>query len=359
MLMIESVQNWLQNEIWGNTLQAYFIAAAIFVGIIVGIKIVKRVVVWRLQKLVKKTENDIDDLVISIINTFTWPFEILVAFVISIQFLNLTDIVEQIGDYVLIIGLSVFVVLALQKVIDYIIKKIITQRSEDDEDFDASVFRVLGKIIKLILWVVAILIVVQNFGYDVTALVAGLGVGGIAIAFALQGVLSDMFSYFSIYFDKPFRAGDFIVVGKKSGTVERIGIKSTRLRTLQGEELVVSNKELTEAKVHNYKRMKSRRVVLEFGVTYDTKTEMLREIPKIIAKLISPVDNAKFDRAHFKKFGDSALIFEVVYHIQSEDYEEYMDVQEKVNLGVKEELENRGIEFAYPTYSVFLNSSSA
>jgi small-conductance mechanosensitive channel len=208
-----------------------------------------------------------------------------------------------------------------------------------------------------LLWVFAALLILSNLGYDITALMAGLGIGGIAIALALQNVLEDIFSSLSIYFDKPFVVGDFIILGDDLGEVQKIGIKTTRIKHLQGQELVVSNKELTSTRIHNYGKMKKRRVVFDFGVVYDTPVKKLKKIPDIIKNVVESAGPTTFDRAHFKKFWESSLNFEVVYYITGSDYNAYMDIQESINLAIMEEFESMGVEFAYPTQTVYLNKS--
>jgi len=195
----------------------------------------------------------------------------------------------------------------------------------------------------------------SNFGYNISTLIAGLGIGGVAIALALQNILTDIFASFSIYFDKPFQTGDFIIVGNDLGVVKKIGIKTTRLQTLQGEELVISNKELTETRIHNYKKMQKRRIVFNFGLTYDTSSAKLKKVLQILKGIIDKIEIAELDRVHFNKFGDFSLNFEVVYYLASSDYNEYMDTQQAINLAIKEKFEKDGIKFAYPTQTVFVN----
>jgi small-conductance mechanosensitive channel len=202
---------------------------------------------------------------------------------------------------------------------------------------------------------VAGIFIMSNLGFDVTSLVAGLGIGGIAVALALQSVLSDVFSSFSIYFDKPFQAGDFIIVGQHMGIVKHIGIKSTRIQTLQGEELIISNKELTSARVQNFKKMEKRRITFTFGVTYQTPVKKLKKIPEMVKEIVAKIELADLDRVHFRKYGDFSLNFEVVYYVKIPDYGKYMDTQQEINLALKERFEKEGIEFAYPTQTIFLN----
>ncbi|NCT55413.1 mechanosensitive ion channel family protein [bacterium] len=216
----------------------------------------------------------------------------------------------------------------------------------------------MSKVLKGILWVFAFLIFLQNLGYNISTLLAGIGIGGVAIAFALQSILEDVFSYFSIYFDKPFVVGDFLDVGGQFGTVSYIGIKSTRLTTLQGEELVIPNQTLTSSNVHNYKKMKERRIQFSFGILYETPVEKVKKVLQIIKEIVDAEDNDRFDRAHFNNFGDSSLDFEVVYFMLTDDYKEYMNTQQSINLKMLQNFAKEKIEFAYPTRTVLVKNES-
>lgn len=340
-----------------NSLSEYLIAFGVFLLVIIALKIFKRIIIAKIKQIVDHTETDLDDLIIKILDFISWPFYVFLALYLAFQLIQLPDIVEKSVAYFIFILIAYYIVKGIQEFIDYGFGKIIQKRKEKDERFEPSTLRLLGKAAKGMLWVGAVIIVLQNLGYNISALVAGLGIGGVAIAFALQGILSDIFASFSIYFDKPFQAGDFIIIGDDLGTVKKIGIKSTRIQTLQGEELVVSNKELTEVRVHNYKRMEKRRIVFTFGVVYKTPTEKLKKISSIVKNVINKVDLADIDRVHFKEFGDFSLNFEVVYYLNTSDYNKYMDTQQEINLALKEELEKEGIEFAYPTQTIFLNKT--
>jgi len=237
-------------------------------------------------------------------------------------------------------------------VAEHLAKKEIKKRTEGDKRQDTSMIKVLVLIIKIVIWTIALLMILANFGIQITPLIASLGVGGIAIALALQSVLGDLFSAFAIYLDKPFQEEDFIIIGNDMGIVEHVGIKTTRIRTLQGQELVVSNSELTSTRINNYKKMRKRRIVFSFGVTYDTPTIKLKKIPGIVEKIIKSVKGADLDRAHFKEFGDSSLNYEVVYFVDNGDYNKYMDIQQDINLKIKEGFEKEKIEFAFPTQTI-------
>ncbi len=216
--------------------------------------------------------------------------------------------------------------------------------------------RPLLSLIKFIFWIVGIIFLLANLGLDVSTALAGLGVGGIAVAIAAQGILGDLFSYLVIFFDKPFELGDFIVFGDKSGVVERIGIKSIRIRVLSGELLVIANSDLTAARVHNYKQMLRRRVVFKIGVLYETPAEKLEKIPTIIKDIIASVQTIEgvvCDRCHFFAFGDYSLNFETVYYVPTSDYAIYMDTQQEIYLKLFKAFQEEGISFAYPTQLVY------
>ncbi|UCF65990.1 MAG: mechanosensitive ion channel family protein [bacterium] len=218
-----------------------------------------------------------------------------------------------------------------------------------------TTFTALGFVLRLILWSVFLLLILDNLGVDITALVAGLGVGGIAVALAVQNILGDLFASLSIVLDKPFVIGDFIIVDNYLGSVEHIGLKTTRLRSLTGEQLVMSNSDLLKSRIRNFKRMYERRVLFTLGVTYQTSLENIRQIPAMIKEIVESQENVRFDRAHFKEYGNFSLNFEVVYWVKSPDYNTYMDIQQAINLQIFKQFEENSIEFAYPTQTLFVS----
>ncbi len=253
-----------------------------------------------------------------------------------------------------IIAFAAFLlIIAAQKFIDYGAEKIIKKRKKGESD-NTEIIKLLSVIAKILLWVVAVLLILSNLGYNITSLIAGLGIGGIAVAFALQNILGDIFSSFSIYFDKPFKPGDSITVSGHTGVVKKIGIKSTRIQTLQGEELIMSNSELTKASVQNFGLMERRRVVFSVGVTYGAPAEKLKRIPDMIRKIIAAQAETEVDRIHFKAFGDSSLIYEIVYYVGTGDYNKYMDIQQAINLAIVDKFEEEKIAIAYPTQTVYV-----
>ena len=213
-------------------------------------------------------------------------------------------------------------------------------------------------ILSLVIWSIALIFILDNLGFKISAVVAGLGIGGIAVALAAQTVLGDLFSYFVIFFDKPFEIGDFIIVGDKIGSVEYIGIKTTRIRAISGEQLVFSNTDLTNSRIHNYKKMERRRVVFKLGVVYQTPYSSLKKIPEIVESIINTQKDVVFDRGHFANYGDFSLNYEFVYFINGADYNQYMDIQQAINLEIFKKFNEEGIEFAYPSQTLFLNKAN-
>ena len=217
---------------------------------------------------------------------------------------------------------------------------------------------IMGIIFRILVWTISVLSVLANLGVDITALVAGLGIGGIAVALALQTLLSDIFASLAIGIDKPFEVGDFVVFGEVAGTIEHIGLKTTRIRSLSGEQIVCANADLLSRIVHNYKRMDTRRVVFRFGITYDTPAAKVREASGLAEQIIQAQSDARFDRAHFFAFDEQRLTFEVVYIVLTADYNRYMDVQQEINLNLLEGIQNLGIRFALPVRRVELGADT-
>jgi len=347
---IKTLTIW-QYPLAGNTVGDFSIAIVAFILFLVVFKLFQMVVLVRLKRLAEKTETDIDDALVSIIKSLKPPFYLFLSFYAATFFLTLDGVLKKVIDVVLIVWLVMQIVIAVQILIDYVVRK----RAGKEEDIAAeNAINILGKISKVTLWIIGLLFIFSNLGFDVTSLMAGLGIGGIAIALALQNILSELFSSFAIYFDKPFAPGDFIVVGDKKGVIEKIGIKTTRMRALQGEEIVISNKELTSAQIQNFKKMKERRVSFSFGVTYETPTSKVKNISNIVKDIIDGEAGANFDRAHFSRFDDSALNFDVVYYVKSGDYADYMNVQQNINIKIMEAFEEMGVTMAYPTQTIYL-----
>lgn len=199
-------------------------------------------------------------------------------------------------------------------------------------------------IINIVIWILGSLFLIDNLGYNISTLLAGVGIGGIAIALAAQNIVGDLFNYFVIFFDKPFEVGDSINVDDKNGTIEYIGLKTTRLRSVSGEQIVISNSDLTRSRVHNFKRQETRRVKFNLSVFFHTPMDKVKQIPEMLKKIIESTEDTRFDRAHFWTFSEYALVFEVVYYVTVPDYIKFMDTQQEINLKIMEDFKKEGIK---------------
>lgn len=233
------------------------------------------------------------------------------------------------------------------------------QRMVEAEGQASTALALISFFAKLVLIAVVLLVALDQLGLNVTTFIAGLGVGGIAVALAVQNILGDLFASLTIVLDKPFQVGDFLIVGEQLGTVERVGLKTTRLRSLSGEQLIFSNNDLLQSRIRNYKRMDERRVVFGFGILYETPLEKTKAVAGWVREIIEGRSGVRFDRSHFKGFGAYSLDFEVVYYVLSADYNIYMDIQQDINIALFERLQAEGVEFAYPTQKLYLEGQVA
>lgn len=347
----------LDRVFYGNTLFDWTIAAAVSISFALVLLFLKHLLVHRLSTLATRTANKLDDFVVDILSHTRFLFLFIIAFYFGSQYLELPPKPTRFIDHFTVIALLVQLGFWGNRGIalwlsDYL------KRNKDTDASRATTMSVLGFIARVVLWSVLVLMALSNLGFNITTLVASLGIGGVAVALAVQNILGDIFASLSIAMDKPFVLGDFLVVDDIMGTVEYIGLKTTRLRSLGGEQVVLSNADLMKSRIRNYKRMYERRVVFSFGVTYQTCYEQLKNIPVMVREIIQSQEKTRFDRAHFKEYGDSSLNFEVVYFVQSPDYNLYMDIQQAINLAIFQEFAKAGIEFAYPTRTVYVSYSN-
>lgn len=357
---MSSLVTYLQSvQLGGNTAFDYSKSLVLFVGLIVVLKIVQVVILSRLRKLAKKTRTDFDDVLIEIFTKVRPPFYVLVSLYFAIAALEIPGFAESVIKVAFVLVIVYEVVRALSRLADFFIGKYMAAAEENGDEHSRTMANAASIVLKVLLWVLGIAVALSNLGVDVTSLIASLGIGGIAVALALQNVLADIFSSFSIYIDKPFKVGDFIVVGADKGTVEKIGLKSTRIRSLQGEMLVVSNRELTTARIQNFEQMQRRRYSFTLGVTYGTPTDRLKAVPEMLKEIIAKNDLTEVDRCHFSGFGDSSLDFEIVFYVNSADYPVFMDIMQKINLDIYSRFAAEGIEFAFPTRTVHLEREGA
>lgn len=342
-------------EVLGNTFIEYLYALASFLVLLILFALIYKVILHRAREWAERTKTGFDNVVIEIINSIRPPFYTFIALYFALRTLSLDPTLLTILTVILLIWVAYYAIHAVTRLTRYTIERNVDPETGEEA---LSTARFMVGIVRWILWVIVALLILNNLGVEITSLIAGLGVGGIAIAFALQNILADLFSSFAIHFDKPFVIGDFIKVGDYLGTVKKIGIKTTRVQSLTGEELIFSNKELTSEKIQNYGRMEERRIAFNFGVTYQTPAEKVEKIGESVKEIIEDMEKVRFDRAHFTKFGDSSLDFEVVYYVLTPDYNEYMDIQQEMNLKIMRAFEKEGIEFAYPTRTLYMHNEN-
>lgn len=368
---MEQFSSILQIQYQSNTVQDYISAIGIFFATFIILYLFKNTLLQKARKFAKHTKVKFDDVLVDAMDTIDGIFYTSVSLYVASLFLELPHYVERTLLYAIIVVATYYVALSIQKTSSFIIRAALeakekdflnirkgTASEEEKEPVDPQIVSFLTIMANILVWIVAGLLILQNIGYNISALLGGLGVIGIAVGFALQNVLSDLFAYLTIHLDRPFKLGDFIIIGGDMGTIEKIGLKSTRIRTLEGQQLVITNRELTESRVNNYHRMWKRRIVFTFGVTYDTANEKLNKIPDIVKKIIKDIELTTIDRVHFNAFADSALNYEVVYYIDSRDYNVYMDIQQDINLKLKYEFEKEKIEFAFPSHTVYMHKMS-
>jgi small-conductance mechanosensitive channel len=345
--------DWLEYELLGNSVSDWTISGAVLLVALAVLFLVRRVIRGRLQKLADQGKQAFLKVAAHVVGQSKGWFLMLIALNVSLRSIEAGDRFDVVFGRLLIIGMlvqmGIWAVAGLGRYMEL--------RREDQLEEDAgavAAMDIVGFLIRVSVWAVVFLLALDNLGINITALVAGLGVGGIAVALAAQNIISDLFASLSIVLDKPFVLGDFLVIGEFAGNVEKVGLKTTRVRSLSGEQLVFSNNDLLGSRIRNYGRMFERRIVFSIGVIYSTPQEKLEQIPRIVEDIIVKQESARFDRAHFQKFGDYSLNFEIVYYVESSDYRLYMDIQQAVNLEIFRRFADEGIEFAYPTQTLFV-----
>lgn len=351
--MFEEILNKTYLE---NSVLDYLVALAIILIGFIATKLFKRFVLARLNKLAaEKAKPFLEVLVPSFFRNLV-PLLYFGAFYIGFSSLTLSAGLQKVLDVLGIVIMTFLSIRFLVSMVDYLIEKF--WLDDDSSEQKESTVRAITPVIRVVVWGLGLVFLLDNLGFKISTVIAGLGIGGIAVALAAQAILGDLFSYFSILFDRPFKIGDFLIVNEHLGAVEHIGIKTTRLRSLSGEQLIFSNTDLTSSRVRNFKRMERRRIAFKIGVVYQTSQENLEAIPQVIREIIEGIEKTEFDRAHFASYGDFSLIFEIVYYVLSADYIVYMDLQQRINLDIRKAFTKRGIEFAYPTQTLLLQNDN-
>ena len=341
----------LDQSFYGNDLKTWLIALGVTLGTLVVLRLIEQVLIVRAQKLAQRTYTVVDDVLVGALRRTKSIFLLIVAVFVGSSWLALPEEVRGILWKTTVVATLLQGAIWIGGALDIWMERYREERVAGEDRTTLNALSFLGR---LVLWAIVLLLILDNLGVDVTALVAGLGIGGVAVALAVQNILGDLFGSLSIVLDKPFVLGDFIIVGDLMGAVEHIGIKTTRIRSISGEQLVFSNADLLSSRIRNYGRMQQRRVVFNIGVTYQTPPEKLERIPIIIREAIEAVENTRFDRSHFFSYGDSSLDFETVYFVGSADYNLYMDIQQAINLTINRRFAEESIEFAYPTQTLFV-----
>ena len=352
--------NWhelarLDRVLLRNSLRDWLIALGVTVLIVLVVRLARGIAVRRLSIIARRTSTPLDDAVVKAVQATKLWLVAVVALYFGCQHLSLPAKATVTLKRLLTVAVFLQAGLWLGALLEFWINRSRTRALESDPGAATSL-GALSFIGRVLLWAVILLVALSNLGVNVTALVASLGIGGVAIALAVQNVLGDLLASLSIVIDKPFVLGDFIIVDSYMGTVEHVGLKTTRLRSLDGEQIVFANGDLIKTRLRNYKRMRERRVLFGFGVLYSTPADQLERIPQMVRTIVQAQPLTRFDRAHFKGFGASSLDFEVVYWMLDPDYNRYMDTQQAINLALVRAFAAEGIGFAYPTRSLYVEA---
>ncbi|MEW9585051.1 mechanosensitive ion channel family protein [Paraburkholderia sp. DGU8] len=350
------MKKWLDlNAFLGVPATAWLSAVVALIACYFILTIVLRFVTARVEALAGKTSTKLDDMIVEVLKSTRRATILISALLFGAGFLGLNEKWDARINHVWFLVIGIQLAIWINRGVTAWTAGRLT--SQGASAHNPVITTMLSWMLRGLLWSVLLLAVLANMGVNITAFVASLGVGGVAVALAVQSILSALFASLAIGLDKPFEIGDFIVFGDIAGSIEHIGLKTTRIRSLSGEEIVCSNTELLKNTIHNYKRMSERRIVFGFGVTYDAPPEQLRLIPDKVRQAVDDAGDTRFDRAHFKQFGESSLDFEVVYYVTDPGFNLYMDIQQKINLALMTEFAEAGVEFAFPTQTLHVASA--
>ena len=349
---------FLDQTLYNNSVRQWAIALAVGLAAFFALLVVRALLVGRLGVIAKRTTTEVDDILVELVAQTNPLFLAATAVVFGSRFLILPRTTDRYLAVIFALVLLIQCGLWGARAIDLWIHRRAGARAVHADVASVTTMRALGIGAKLVVWVIVFITALDKFGVNVTTLVTGLGIGGVAIALAVQNVLGDLFAALSIVFDKPFDVGDSIAVDQMQGTVERIGLKTTRLRSVSGEQIIISNSELLKSRIRNYKRQLDRRIVFTTDVAYETPPEKVAQIPGLIREVVSAQQPVRFDRSHFTQYTDSALRIETVYYVLDADYGRYLDIQQTINLELLRRLKAQNIELAFPTRTVMLKGDA-
>lgn len=343
---------------YGATVTQWLIALATLGAAYLVLSILQRIVLRRLRALARRTSTQLDDVAAEIVGRTRAYFLFVIALQAAVRFVGiplgpgLATALWLASVIVVLVQIGVW----LNGLIGFGAEHYSRERASEDPGTRATI-NAVGYVARFLVWTLLLLTALKTFGVDISALITGLGVGGIAIALAVQNILGDLFAALAIVLDKPFVVGDFIIVDAMMGTVEHIGLKTTRIRSLSGEQIIVSNNELLKSRIRNYKRMQERRVVFQLDVAYDTPPDLVERIPAIVREVVQSHPLTRFDRCHFLTWMDSSLQIETVYYVLDADYGKYADIQHAINIELLRRFAELGIEFAFPTRTLHVKAA--
>lgn len=354
---LHTILSWLEyQDYWGNSASSWLKGLLVALAVAIGLRVILALLARHASRLVERGARDWARAIEKLVQRTKGWFLLTVAIYCGIYvfFMPGPKSVPAVVDWIGVIALWCQAALWANAMLSFMVAHY-AQKNKGVDAAGVTMVSTLGSLGKAAVWVVAVLMALVSMKIEITPLIAGLGIGGIAVALAAQNILADLFASVSIILDKPFVLGDFIIVDDKMGSVEHIGLKTTHLRSLSGEQLIFSNTDLLKSRIHNYKRMSERRIVFSIGVTYDTPYEKVEAISTMLREIIQSQQSTRFDRAHFARYGDSALNYEVVYYVLAADYGTFMDVQQAVNLAIYRRFAEEKIEFAFPTQTIYLH----
>ncbi len=351
-------QSFLSQELFGLPVLEWIKLIGLWFVITGVFLLARRILFGRFSRLAKRTENQIDDVIAELLHQTKLFFLLIIGLYLSAEILTQDAPAVDIILRVVFLGLLFQVGIWSSSLIAQWAQWF-SERDSEDGDSNITAVKALVMFGRMVIWLIIILMALDNFGVNITTLVAGLGIGSLAIGLALKDVFQDILAYISILVDKPFVYGDYMVVGEYSGTVEHIGIKTTRVRSLTGELIVFGNSDLLSSRLRNYRSLDERRVQFSVGVTYDTPHEKLAAIPGKLQEIVEAEENTRFDRSHLKEFGDSAILFSSQYYMLVPEYATYLDTQQSINLAIHRFFESESIDFAFPTQTIHVESLPA